>query len=182
MAAIGFGAYAVAAWHGGDWVLATFSAATACAALPFLYYNFHPARIFMGDVGSVTLGFLAGAVGIAGWQAGTWPLLFPLLVFSPFIADATLTLLQRVLKREKFWRAHREHYYQKLVRLGLGHRNTALLEYLAMLLGCAAALALLAMSPAMQLATGMTWLAVLLAVAFLIDRSWRRHDARSGDA
>ena len=152
MALIGFGAYAVAAQLAGDQPLAVLSLALCAASAAFLLYNFHPARIFMGDVGSVPLGFLAGALGLAGWANDVWPLWFPLLVFAPFMCDATLTLLKRLLRRERVWQAHREHYYQRLVRMGFGHRGTAWIEYAAML-GCAlAALAARAAEPWVQAA------------------------------
>jgi UDP-N-acetylmuramyl pentapeptide phosphotransferase/UDP-N-acetylglucosamine-1-phosphate transferase len=98
-------------------------AGVAAAAAGFLCFNFHPARIFMGDVGSVPLGFTAGALGLVGWRSGAWPLWFPLLVFAPFILDATVTLLRRALRGEKVWQAHRSHYYQRMVQMGLGHRG-----------------------------------------------------------
>jgi hypothetical protein len=53
-------------------------------------------------------------------------------VFSPFIVDATATLVRRLLRGERVWQAHREHYYQRLVQLGWGHRRTVLREYLLM--------------------------------------------------
>jgi UDP-N-acetylmuramyl pentapeptide phosphotransferase/UDP-N-acetylglucosamine-1-phosphate transferase len=174
MAVFGFAAYAAGAWLGGHPVLALLSAAIAAAALPFLFCNFHPARIFMGDVGAVTLGYLAAAIGAAGWREGTWPPLFPVLVFSPFIVDASLTLLRRVMRREKFWQPHREHYYQKLVRMGLGHRDTALAYYAAMALSGLSAVATFRLGIAAQLAAVLSWIAVLLALAFAIERRWRR--------
>ena len=93
MAVIGFGAYAVAAHSTGAADLAASAAVVSGAALGFLIWNFDPARIFLGDAGSITLGFLATALGILGWQRGVWPFWFPPLVFSPFILDATVTLL-----------------------------------------------------------------------------------------
>ncbi|MBK7793513.1 MAG: hypothetical protein IPJ62_13990 [Betaproteobacteria bacterium] len=66
-----------------------------------------PARMFMGDIGAVPLGFLAALFGLAGWGGGIWPAWFPLLVFLPFIADATATLARRGLGRERVWQAHR---------------------------------------------------------------------------
>src|SRR5436189_286099 len=77
----------------GDAPLAAASAALGAAAGAFLLLNFPPARIFLGDVGSVPLGFLAAALGLAGWRDDVWPLWFALLVFAPFIGDATLTLI-----------------------------------------------------------------------------------------
>ena len=98
MTVVGFGAYALAAfWAGSD--RAPTLLALAAATLPFLLVNWPPARIFLGDVGSVPLGFLAAVFGIEGWRQGWWPLWFPLLVFLPFIADASSTLLRRLLRR-----------------------------------------------------------------------------------
>src|SRR5438067_89737 len=140
MALIGFGAYAVAAGTAEHAPLAIVDVALAAAAAGFLMLNFPPARIFLGDVGSVPLGFLAAALGLAGWRDDVWPLWFPLLVFAPFIGDATVTLLKRLARRERVWQAHREHYYQRLVRLGAGHRGTALTAYALMLVCAVAAL------------------------------------------
>jgi UDP-N-acetylmuramyl pentapeptide phosphotransferase/UDP-N-acetylglucosamine-1-phosphate transferase len=182
MAVFGFAAYAIAGLQAGAGGLAALSAAVAGASAAFLFFNFSPARIFMGDAGSVPLGFLAGALGILGWRDGAWPLWFPMLVFAPFACDATLTLIRRLVRRERVWQAHREHYYQRLVRMGFGHRGTAWIEYGAML-GCAST-ALLART----LTTGMQLVAVgaatlaLVAVAVWIDVRWARHLRTSGGA
>ncbi len=79
--------------------------ALAGAILPFLAVNAPPARMFMGDVGSVPLGFLAGTFGIAGVWLGTWPGWFPLLVFLPLVADATVTLRAATASRRAHQRA-----------------------------------------------------------------------------
>jgi UDP-GlcNAc:undecaprenyl-phosphate GlcNAc-1-phosphate transferase len=93
MAVCGFSALAAGAWIGG--AAPAPMLAVAAASLPLLAVNAPPARMFMGDVGAVPLGFLAALFGIAGWGTGTWPAWFPLLVFLPFIVDATLTLGRR---------------------------------------------------------------------------------------
>lgn len=129
MALFGFGFYAIAGILSGHLPLAAMSAAIAAAAGAFLLFNFHPARIFMGDAGSTLFGFLAACLGLVGWQLGIWTLWFPGLVFSPFIVDATVTLLRRLLRGEKFWRPHREHYYQRLALNGWGHRRIVLAAY-----------------------------------------------------
>lgn len=129
MALFGFAAYGVAAWLAQDTMLAAASLTIAAAACGFLLFNFHPARIFMGDAGSIPLGFLAAALGIWGWLRGDWTLWFPLLVFSPFIVDATVTLAKRTLRGAKITEAHREHYYQRAIQLGASHRAVALAEY-----------------------------------------------------
>jgi len=174
MALIGFGAYAIAARIAGDQALAALALALCTGAAAFLLYNFHPARIFLGDVGSIPLGFLAGALGVAGWVNDAWPLWFPALVFAPFMCDATLTLLKRVLRRERVWQAHRDHYYQRLVRMGFGHKGAAWIEYAAML-GCAlVALAVRTAPPAVQ-AWAVAGAAVALAgVAVWVDVRWAR--------
>lgn len=174
MAVAGFGVYAVAAWQSGDAAFATAAAGTAAAALGFLAFNFHPARVFMGDSGSIPLGFLAGAMGLLGWRDGLWPLWFPVLAFAPFVIDASVTLARRMFRGERFWQAHRTHYYQRLVQLGWGHRRTALAEYALMLLCAGVALAVRTAGVGIQMA-GLAGCAVVLAAAgVFVDAAWRR--------
>lgn len=141
MSVIGFSAYAAAAHLAGDAPVAIAAAAIASAALGFLARNFPPARVFMGDAGSIPLGFLAGAMGLLGYWRGAWPAGFPVLVFSPFIVDASLTLLRRTVAGERPWRAHRGHYYQRLVLAGWAPRRLALSAYALMAAVALAALA-----------------------------------------
>ncbi len=105
----------------------------AAASAGFLVKNFPPAKVFMGDAGSATIGFLAAAFSLWGIRMGVFELWFPLLVFSPFVLDATVTLLRRLIRREKVWQAHREHFYQRLALAGWGHKKTVLVEYLLMI-------------------------------------------------
>lgn len=129
MAVIGFSFLAARLLHGDQLQLAQLSAFIVATALAFLYFNFHPAKVFMGDAGSIPLGFLVGVVGCYGWARGSWPAWYPIVVFSPFIVDATFTLLARIFRRERFWEAHRQHAYQLLVQRGMGHRRLAMLSY-----------------------------------------------------
>jgi UDP-N-acetylmuramyl pentapeptide phosphotransferase/UDP-N-acetylglucosamine-1-phosphate transferase len=98
--------------------------ALAAAAAGYLYWNWAPARIFMGDVGSIPLGFLFGLfmldLGLRGYWAAA--LILPLY----FLADATFTLLDRVRRGEKPWQAHREHAYQRAVLAGMSHTQVSL--------------------------------------------------------
>lgn len=172
MTVVGFASYAIAALLAGCSALSVFCAAIAGGAAGFLVFNFDPARIFMGDVGSIPLGFLASALGIIGYVNGAWPLWFPLLVFAPFVIDATVTLLRRMARREKFWAAHRQHYYQRLVRLGWSHRRLALAEY-ALMASCGGlALALLVAPPWLQAAGVAACLAIHAVLMWWIDRRW----------
>jgi UDP-N-acetylmuramyl pentapeptide phosphotransferase/UDP-N-acetylglucosamine-1-phosphate transferase len=118
MALFGFSFYGIASLMNGNEAFAMMDFSIGAAALGFLYHNFHPARVFLGDAGSIPLGFLAAAFGIYGWQQGYWPFWFPALVFSPFVVDATMTLLKRVRRGENLAQAHRSHYYQRLVQIG----------------------------------------------------------------
>ncbi len=177
MAVAGFGTYALAAAIGGDASLAWLCASVAAAAAAFLLSNFPPARIFMGDAGSVPLGFLAAALGLVGWQRGLWPWWFPAASFAPFVVDASVTLLRRALRGERVWQAHRSHYYQRLILLGWSHRRTALAEYALMATGAGAALLALGRAPAVQLAV-LAVPAMLIAAAMLaVDRAWSRRRA-----
>jgi UDP-N-acetylmuramyl pentapeptide phosphotransferase/UDP-N-acetylglucosamine-1-phosphate transferase len=131
MAVIGF---TTLAWLGrADAGFAAVNLTIAAASAGFLAYNFPPARLFLGDTGSTALGFLAAACSLWGSAAGLFPFWAALWVFSPFIVDATVTLLRRLMRGERVWEAHRSHYYQRLVLLGWGHRRTVLAEYVLML-------------------------------------------------
>ncbi len=119
-AAIGGGLLAVGAvGRGVDPASALLAAAVLGAALGFLIWNWAPARVFLGDVGSAPLGYLTGFLLIAAAARGRWmtALILPLY----FLADATITLVRRLLRGERVWQAHRQHYYQRAVRSGRGH-------------------------------------------------------------
>jgi UDP-N-acetylmuramyl pentapeptide phosphotransferase/UDP-N-acetylglucosamine-1-phosphate transferase len=177
MAVAGFGAYGLAAWMGGGQDVALLSLSIVGAALAFLRFNFPPARLFLGDCGSIPLGFLAAGLGWMGIRDGLWSALFPLLVFSPFIVDASVTMLARLWRGERVWRAHRSHYYQRLVRMGFSHRRLALMEYGVM---AGAALSGLAsviwrdMVWEMEWGIGMAWVLFYFLVMLRIDQLWRK--------
>jgi UDP-N-acetylmuramyl pentapeptide phosphotransferase/UDP-N-acetylglucosamine-1-phosphate transferase len=174
MAVIGFCAYGLGARAiDPDW-LASASFAVAAAAGAFLAFNFHPARIFLGDSGSIPLGFLAAVLGLYGIAEGAWPYWFPLLVFAPFIGDATVTLIRRLARRERVWHAHRDHYYQRLVRMGLGHRGTACVAYAAMVVCAGCALWARDKSATLQLATFALVTLLLGLAAATVDLRWAR--------
>jgi len=134
MALAGFGFLGWAGHMAGAGAYAMYCWVIGAACLGFLVFNFPPARIFMGDVGSATLGLLAAALSLWGVRLQLFPAWFPVLVFSPFIVDATVTLIRRGVRGERVWQAHREHYYQRLVQAGWGHRRTVLVEYVSMAL------------------------------------------------
>jgi UDP-N-acetylmuramyl pentapeptide phosphotransferase/UDP-N-acetylglucosamine-1-phosphate transferase len=177
MAVFGFGALAVIGWLADHELFLAINLIIASASAGFLVFNFPPARIFMGDAGSSTLGMLAAALSLWGAKDGIFPLWLALLVFSPFIADATVTLLRRLWRREKVWQAHKTHYYQQLAQAGWGHRKTVLVEYIVML-GCGfTAVLSLRATAAMQAIALLGW--VLFYIIFFSWASW--HVARRRD-
>jgi Fuc2NAc and GlcNAc transferase len=93
----------------------------AAAAAGFMYWNWEPARIFMGDVGSSFLGFVFGVLALASEAAGAVPLTGWLLLLGVFIFDATATLIRRVAAGERWYEAHRKHAYQRLLAAGWSH-------------------------------------------------------------
>jgi UDP-GlcNAc:undecaprenyl-phosphate GlcNAc-1-phosphate transferase len=179
MTVTGFTFLGAGAWMSGDDALLIECAIVAAAGAAFLPFNFPPARVFMGDAGSVPLGFLAAVLPLSGWRDGDWPLWFPAAVFAPFIADSTLTLLKRVGAGERFWEAHNKHYYQRLVRMGWGHRRTALAEYALMLACGTTALWALREPLVMQLCALIGLVALLAVLALCVDHAWRRREDKS---
>jgi UDP-N-acetylmuramyl pentapeptide phosphotransferase/UDP-N-acetylglucosamine-1-phosphate transferase len=171
MAAIGFAALAVAAQFSQKLVMAEFMAVIAVAACGFLLFNFPPARMFMGDVGSATIGFLVAAFSLWGVRDAVFPIWLPLLVFSPFIVDASLTILRRAINREKIWLPHRKHFYQRLVLNGWSHRRTVLCEYVLML-ACAGS-ALLMQRYDLAVPGLAVWAVIYSLLAILVERKVR---------
>lgn len=172
MTLFGFAFYGVAAWMAQDETFALLSFSVSAAALGFLYFNFPQAKVFMGDAGSIPLGFLAASMGVWGWVRGLWPVWFPLLVFSPFIIDATATLIKRAIRGAKITEAHREHYYQRAIQMGLGHRNLALLEYVLML--CVGSSGLMWLQHPFPPGLIAVWAAIYTACMMMIDVRWAR--------
>ena len=173
MTLLGFSFLGTGAWMSGDAALAIDCAIVAAAGGAFLLFNFPPARLFMGDAGSVPLGFLAAAFALAGWRDGDWPSWFPAAVFAPFIIDATITLAKRLASGERIWEAHNQHYYQRLVRMGWGHRKTALAEYALMLACGATALWALREPLYLQLCALLALVALHALLALRVDSAWR---------
>jgi len=114
-AGVGIVATSLGLLDGTPWL----AAVVAGAALGFLLWNRPPARIFLGDVGSVPLGFVLGWLLLSLAARGAWAA--ALILPAYFLADATLTLLRRALRGEKPWQAHRQHFYQQAIRKGASH-------------------------------------------------------------
>jgi Fuc2NAc and GlcNAc transferase len=116
--------------------LAGLSFLIAAASFGFLLWNWSPARIFMGDVGSGVLGYLFSALAVASENRGAVPMLVWVLLLGVFVVDATATLVRRALAREVVFNAHKKHAYQRAVQAGWSHgRVSAVVMLLGVALG-----------------------------------------------
>ncbi len=113
-------------WMAGNVGLAVTAWLLAATCAGFLIWNWPPARIFMGDVGSGLIGFIFAVLALASEQSGAAPLLIWALLLMLFVGDSTLTLLNRMIKGEKWYTAHRSHGYQRLTQRGCSHRSVTL--------------------------------------------------------
>lgn len=121
------GASALFIWlSGGSAGMALVYALTSGACLGFLFLNWSPASIFMGDVGSAFLGYWLTALAIAAHLAGDLSIWVSAALGTIFVADATTTLLRRVIQGKSWRAAHRTHLYQRL-STHLAHRRTTVL-------------------------------------------------------
>jgi len=115
-----------------SWSVSVLGALLAGGSLGFLRYNWSPARIFMGDVGSAFLGFMFALLPLVALRSSnTDPAflarlpLFALLAVWPFVGDGFFTFIRRAIKREIVWEPHRTHLYQRLTNLGWSHAQVS---------------------------------------------------------
>jgi UDP-GlcNAc:undecaprenyl-phosphate GlcNAc-1-phosphate transferase len=152
--------------HEGGWFVYLASLMLAAGLLGFLPFNLHPARIFMGDVGSQFLGFMVAilAVAAARFDAGEVTfMLVPLLLFGLFF-DAAFTLARRAAMGLNITAAHRTHLYQMAQRSGMGVRQIAAVHWGFVLAHGVLALAFMALAPAIK--------PLVLAPALALQVSW----------
>jgi len=101
--------------------------------LGFLFWNYPKAKIFMGDIGSAFLGFIFSGLSILLVKSGI-PIIVPVMIFGVFIMDGSITLIRRIINKEKIWEAHRTHFYQLLNKSGWSHQKIIWLEYCHMVI------------------------------------------------
>lgn len=181
VAAIASGWFLVLALQNGQLFVAPFAAALLGASLGFLVYNFNPARIFMGDAGSLFLGFMLAAVGIklrfpTLSDSVTW--MIPILVLGVPVLDMTLVTLSRLRRGVNPWTtAGQDHLSHRLVRLGLTHRRAVITIYGLCMLSGGLGLMLQYLSP--LLAYGVFAFALIAGalVIFWLERTKPRYVA-----
>jgi UDP-N-acetylmuramyl pentapeptide phosphotransferase/UDP-N-acetylglucosamine-1-phosphate transferase len=147
----------------------------AGASLGFLPHNFPGARMFMGDVGSAPLGFLLSTLCL--WlsiSAGWWLLIPMALLHANFILDTGITLLRRILRGERWYDAHREHFYQRLIRSGKSHLFVTCLEMALQCFSLVLMLVYVSASPLARIGLIFTVLAVWLLFFAYCEAVFRR--------
>ena len=123
-ASAGLGLFALAVLFPAAAGLGPYGLVVAAVAIGFLPWNWQPARIFLGDVGSVPLGYVIGWLLLSLASYGLWQAALLLVLY--FVADATFTLLRRLVRGEAIWRAHHQHYYQFAIAAGRSHAHVVL--------------------------------------------------------
>lgn len=120
------------ALHQGDTAVALLTGAMAGATIAFLRYNFNPAKIFMGDTGSMFLGFLLSAIAITSYRKSTvaLALLIPFIALGVPIIDTMIAIFRRFLSGNHLFQADQEHIHHRLLGLGLSHRQVVIFIYI----------------------------------------------------
>jgi UDP-GlcNAc:undecaprenyl-phosphate GlcNAc-1-phosphate transferase len=118
-------------WSNGGWMMALFMAALAGGLLGFLRYNFHPASIFMGDSGSLFVGFVLATTALETHEKSTTAvaLFVPIVALALPIGDTLLAMTRRMVRGQPVFSSDRSHIHHRLMARGLSHRSTVLALY-----------------------------------------------------
>jgi UDP-GlcNAc:undecaprenyl-phosphate GlcNAc-1-phosphate transferase len=152
----------------GNFVVATIAIALIGAILGFLYFNFHPAKIFMGDTGSLFLGFILAILSLMGFkQIATVSLIVPIIILGVPIADTAIAIVRRIVNNKRITDADKNHLHHKLLDFGYTHTQTVLLIYgIACIFGITAVL----FSQASLLGTTLISIGLMLFIELLIEK------------
>jgi UDP-GlcNAc:undecaprenyl-phosphate GlcNAc-1-phosphate transferase len=125
--AIASASFAILAMSFGRAEVAALAAIVCGATLGFLRHNYHPAKIFMGDTGALTLGFVLGALAVEGVlkTPATIALAAPLLIMAVPILDTSFVVAKRLKYKRRPWAPDQNHFYHRFLRIGLSQRRTA---------------------------------------------------------
>ena len=156
---------------GGEYTMALIAVVVAAACAGFLPLNFPNAKVFMGDVSSVPLGFLFASFAVYGVQTGSMSLSLSILIMSVFLVDATLTLLSRAFRGERWYTAHAQHVYQRLIAKGWSHHRVLVVYQLINVVWVLPAIVLAKIYP--QYAIVMVGLVLLLLGSCWLIANWR---------
>ncbi len=159
---------------------AAFALALAGGYAGFLLWNRPPARIFMGDSGSMALGGGVALLALAGATSGGVSIWVSLIITSLFVVDATATLARRVANGERWYNAHRQHAYQRLIAVGWSHGRVLVL-YAAINLGLVLPMTLLAIAhPQIETVLAFILVGLLLGGWWVIEFATNTENRRHG--
>jgi UDP-GlcNAc:undecaprenyl-phosphate GlcNAc-1-phosphate transferase len=172
-AAIAAGTFCVLAASQELILVASLSAALCGAPLGFLRYNFNPATTFMGDTGSLVIGFVLAVLGIklnfpAQTKLVTWSI--PLMVLAIPIFDTTLVTFTRLREKRPITQGGKDHTSHRLVRMGYSHRSAVLILYGAGIILGSIALAISQAAP--KIAAGLIGLVSIIALSAFVTLEW----------
>lgn len=161
VSAIATGTIFVLALMMGNVTVALLAAALLGSILGFLFFNFHPAKIFMGDSGALFLGFSLATLSVLGFKQATLvSFVVPIFILGVPLSDTFFAIVRRMLNKTPISAADKNHLHHCLLALGLSHRNSVLVIY-----GIAAMFA----TSAVLLSTVAQWVAlIVIAVTLLI--------------
>lgn len=160
---------------GGFWLMNTSPGISmvcfllAASVMGFLIWNWPPAKIFMGDVGSTFLGFVFAVLAMWSEASGALPLIIWIMLLGVFVIDATVTLIMRLCRGEKLYEAHQTHVYQLAVQAGYSHKQvTCAVLLINVVLGLIAVLTL--NLRAYLLAIGISTAAGLIVLHYVLGK------------
>jgi len=157
---------------GGDGQSALLAVLLAAACTGFLFWNRPPASIFLGDSGSLLLGWCMAFLALNGTLGGVVPVAQAFIAVSPFVVDATLTLVRRLISGERWYTAHRDHAYQRLIRAGWSHGRVLVGLFGVNLLLVMPAIVVTVRQPAADLAAAAGIAGLLSGVWYVVHRRY----------
>ncbi len=158
-------------WWAGDQGLAGISFVIAAASGGFLVWNWSPARIFMGDVGSAVLGYVFATLAVASENSDTLLIWQWVLLLGVFVTDATATLVRRALHGDRVYQPHKNHAYQRAVQAGWTHaRVSGTIVLINLCLGILVAVG--AAYPEAQSWSGATGVALVIVLYLWVERRY----------
>jgi len=164
--------FAAVFWFNGEQIASWLALLLATGSAAFLCWNWPPATIFLGDSGSLPLGWGVAALALMGTLSGTIGVIAAFIIVSPFVVDATLTLAWRLARGEQWYTPHRCHAYQRLLRSGWSHWQMLMVWWGINIVLVVPATLLVAIRPEMDLAVGVVVACVLGGLWFMAGKGF----------
>lgn len=132
LSVIGLSTIAFMALSGGKILILSLSVVVIGSTLGFLFYNFHPAKIFMGDTGSLFLGYVIAILSLLGLYKSVtlFSIVIPIIILGVPIFDTTFAVIRRLINKQPFYMPDKSHIHHKLIAYGLSHRKSVITIYI----------------------------------------------------